>query len=116
MRETLGSGVCLEALEACNRTEDPYSSGCGFREVPTVARDRYRVTGGRHLKEGEIIGVGEDDAERVRDDWGAALLEKVQRGLDLVGGQMELSPGQYLIVAITHGARDIPSFLRDRLT
>ena len=27
---------------------------------------------------------------------GAALLEKVQRCLDLVGGQMELSPGQYL--------------------
>jgi len=43
-----------------------------------VASGRYRVTGSRHLEEGQIIGVGQDDGEWVRDDGDAALPEKVQ--------------------------------------
>jgi hypothetical protein len=63
-----------------------------------AASGQYRVTGSRHLEEGEIIGVGQDDGEWVRDDGDTALPEKVQDALDLLGGQMELAPGKHLLV------------------
>ena len=63
-----------------------------------VASGQYRVAGSRHLEEGEIIGVGQDDGEWVRGDGDAAPPEKVQDALDLLGGQMELAPGKHLHV------------------
>lgn len=88
--ETLRSGVLSEDLQAFCGSEHLHGSDDGFREVPRIASDEYRMTGSCDLEKGEIIGVWKSDREWVRNDGDTAALEKVQHSPDLIRGQMKL--------------------------